>query len=154
MLYNIKDLKEERISLQKSNNIVVFTNGCFDILHKGHFQYLRQSKDLGDFLIVGLNSDKSVKFLKGPGRPVNGEKIRAENLLKLDYVNAVIIFNENTPIKLIENLLPDIVTKGGDYEIDEIVGSKVIHRNGGEVKILPYLEGYSTTKIISDKGNA
>ena len=154
MLYNIKDLKEKRISLQKSNNIVVFTNGCFDILHKGHFQYLKQSKDLGDFLIVGLNSDKSVKFLKGPGRPVNGEKIRAENLLKLDYVNAVIIFNENTPIKLIENLLPDIVTKGGDYEIDEIVGSKVIHKNGGEVKILPYLEGYSTTKIISDKGNA
>ena len=154
MLYNIKDLKEERISLQKSNNIVVFTNGCFDILHKGHFQYLKQSKDLGDFLIVGLNSDKSVKFLKGPGRPVNGEKIRAENLLKLDYVNAVIIFNENTPIKLIENLLPDIVTKGGDYEIDEIVGSKIIHRNGGEVKILPYLEGFSTTKIISDKGNA
>ena len=154
MFYNIKDLKEKRILLQKSNNIVVFTNGCFDILHKGHFQYLRQSKDLGDFLIVGLNSDKSVKFLKGPGRPVNGEKIRAENLLKLDYVNAVIIFNENTPIKLIENLLPDIVTKGGDYEIDEIVGSKVIHRNGGEVKILPYLEGYSTTKIISDKGNA
>ena len=154
MLYNIKDLKEKRISLQKSDNIVVFTNGCFDILHKGHFQYLKQSKDLGDFLIVGLNSDKSVKFLKGPGRPVNGEKIRAENLLKLDYVNAVIIFNENTPIKLIENLLPDIVTKGGDYEIDEIVGSKVIHKNGGEVKILPYLEGYSTTKIISDKGNA
>ena len=154
MLYNIKDLKEKRISLQKSDNIVVFTNGCFDILHKGHFQYLRQSKDLGDFLIVGLNSDKSVKFLKGPGRPVNGEKIRAENLLKLDYVNAVIIFNENTPIKLIENLLPDIVTKGGDYEIDEIVGSKIIHRNGGEVKILPYLEGFSTTKIISDKGNA
>ena len=154
MFYNIKDLKEKRILLQKSNNIVVFTNGCFDILHKGHFQYLKQSKDLGDFLIVGLNSDKSVKFLKGPGRPVNGEKIRAENLLKLDYVNAVIIFNENTPIKLIENLLPDIVTKGGDYEIDEIVGSKVIHRNGGEVKILPYLEGYSTTKIISDKGNA
>lgn len=154
MLYNIKDLKEKRILLQKSNNIVVFTNGCFDILHKGHFQYLKQSKDLGDFLIVGLNSDKSVKFLKGPGRPVNGEKIRAENLLKLDYVNAVIIFNESTPIKLIENLLPDIVTKGGDYEIDEIVGSKVIHRNGGEVKILPYLEGYSTTKIISDKGNA
>ena len=154
MFYNIKDLKEKRILLQKSNNIVVFTNGCFDILHKGHFQYLKQSKDLGDFLIVGLNSDKSVKFLKGPGRPVNGEKIRAENLLKLDYVNAVIIFNESTPIKLIENLLPDIVTKGGDYEIDEIVGSKVIHRNGGEVKILPYLEGYSTTKIISDKGNA
>tara|TARA_B100000401_G_scaffold36282_1_gene21550 strand:+ start:43 stop:507 length:465 start_codon:yes stop_codon:yes gene_type:complete len=154
MLYNIKDLKEKRISLQKSDNIVVFTNGCFDILHKGHFQYLKQSKDLGDFLIVGLNSDKSVKFLKGPGRPVNGEKIRAENLLKLDYVNAVIIFNENTPIKLIENLLPDIVTKGGDYEIDEIVGSKIIHRNGGEVKILPYLEGFSTTKIISDKGNA
>ena len=154
MFYNIKDLKEKRILLQKSNNIVVFTNGCFDILHKGHFQYLKQSKDLGDFLIVGLNSDKSVKFLKGPGRPVNGEKIRAENLLKLDYVNAVIIFNENTPIKLIENLLPDIVTKGGDYEIDEIVGSKIIHRNGGEVKILPYLEGFSTTKIISDKGNA
>ena len=154
MFYNIKDLKEKRILLQKSNNIVVFTNGCFDILHKGHFQYLKQSKDLGDFLIVGLNSDKSVKFLKGPGRPVNGEKIRAENLLKLDYVNAVIIFNESPPIKLIENLLPDIVTKGGDYEIDEIVGSKVIHRNGGEVKILPYLEGYSTTKIISDKGNA
>lgn len=154
MFYNIKDLKEKRILLQKSNNIVVFTNGCFDILHKGHFQYLKQSKDLGDFLIVGLNSDKSVKFLKGPGRPVNSEKIRAENLLKLDYVNAVIIFNESTPIKLIENLLPDIVTKGGDYEIDEIVGSKIIHRNGGEVKILPYPEGFSTTKIISDKGNA
>ena len=105
MLYKIGKLKERVISLQEANNKVVFTNGCFDILHPGHFQYLKQSKDLGDFLIVGINSDSSVKKLKGTSRPINKEQVRSQNLIKLEYVDAVIIFNEDTPIQLIKSCL-------------------------------------------------
>lgn len=152
MLYKIGKLKERVTSLQGANNKVVFTNGCFDILHRGHFQYLKQSKDLGDFLIVGLNSDSSVKKLKGTSRPINKEQIRSQNLIKLDYVDAVIIFNENTPIQLIKSLKPNILTKGGDYQESDIVGSKFVKKSGGQVKILPLLKGYSTTNIIRGKG--
>lgn len=152
MLYKIGKLKERVISLQEANNKVVFTNGCFDILHPGHFQYLKQSKDLGDFLIVGINSDSSVKKLKGTSRPINKEQVRSQNLIKLDYVDAVIIFNEDTPIQLIKRLKPNILTKGGDYQESDIVGSKFVEKNGGQVKILPLLKGYSTTNIIRGKG--
>ena len=152
MLYKIGKLKERVISLQEANNKVVFTNGCFDILHPGHFQYLKQSKDLGDFLIVGINSDSSVKKLKGTSRPINKEQVRSQNLIKLDYVDAVIIFNEDTPIQLIKSLKPNILTKGGDYQESDIVGSKFVEKNGGQVKILPLLKGYSTTNIIQGKG--
>ena len=152
MLYKIGKLKERVTSLQGANNKVVFTNGCFDILHPGHFQYLKQSKDLGDFLIVGINSDSSVKKLKGTSRPINKEQVRCQNLTKLDYVDAVIIFNEDTPIQLIKRLKPNILTKGGDYQESDIVGSKFVEKSGGQVKILPLLKGYSTTNIIRGKG--
>ena len=152
MLFKIKTLIERVERLKSDNNKIVFTNGCFDILHIGHFDYLHQSKSLGNFLIVGLNSDDSVRSLKGNDRPINNQNIRAENLSKLDYIDAVIIFNEETPEKLINLLLPDILTKGGDYKINQIVGSDTVINNGGKVKILPHIKGYSTTAIINNQG--
>ena len=152
MLFKIKALIERVERLKSDNNKIVFTNGCFDILHRGHFDYLRKSKGLGNFLIVGLNSDDSVRLLKGNDRPINNQNIRAENLSKLDYIDAVIIFNEETPEKLINLLLPDILTKGGDYKINQIIGSEIVTNNGGKVKILPHIKGYSTTAIINNQG--
>ena len=152
MLFKIKTLIERVERLKSDNNKIVFTNGCFDILHRGHFDYLRRSKSLGNFLIVGLNSDDSVRSLKGNDRPINNQNIRAENLSKLDYIDAVIIFNEETPEKLINLLLPDILTKGGDYKINQIAGSDTVINNGGKVKILPHIKGYSTTAIINNQG--
>ena len=152
MLFKIEILIEMVERLKSDNNKIVFTNGCFDILHRGHFDYLRKSKGLGNFLIVGLNSDDSVRLLKGNDRPINNQNIRAENLSKLDYIDAVIIFNEETPEKLINLLLPDILTKGGDYKINQIIGSEIVTNNGGKVKILPHIKGYSTTAIINNQG--
>ena len=152
MLFKIKTLIKRVERLKSDNNKIVFTNGCFDILDRGHFDYLRQSKSLGNFLIVGLNSDDSVRSLKGNDRPINNQNIRAENLSKLDYIDAVIIFNEETPEKLINLLLPDILTKGGDYKINQIIGSEIVTNNGGKVKILPHIKGYSTTAIINNQG--
>jgi D-beta-D-heptose 7-phosphate kinase/D-beta-D-heptose 1-phosphate adenosyltransferase len=122
---------------------VVFTNGCFDILHKGHVRYLRQARKLGDVLIVGLNSDSSVSGLK-PGRPVNSEKDRAEVLAALFMIDYITIFNEKTPYRLIRMVRPDVLVKGGDWKKEEIVGSDI----AGETYSLPYLKGYSTTGII------
>jgi D-beta-D-heptose 7-phosphate kinase/D-beta-D-heptose 1-phosphate adenosyltransferase len=122
---------------------VVFTNGCFDILHAGHIELLRQSKRLGDKLIVGLNSDSSVAGLKGPGRPINSEDDRADALRSLKWVDQVVLFDEPTPIQLIREIKPDIITKGGDYAPEEVVGNNI-----AEVVIIPTLEGYSTTNII------
>ena len=152
MLFEKKTLIEKVNKLKSDSNKIVFTNGCFDILHRGHFDYLRKSKGLGNFLIVGLNSDDSVRLLKGNDRPINNQNIRAENLSKLDYIDAVIIFNEETPEKLINLLLPDILTKGGDYKINQIIGSEIVTNNGGKVKILPHIKGYSTTAIINNQG--
>ena len=152
MLFEIKTLIEKVNKLKSDSNKIVFTNGCFDILHKGHLSYLHQSKDLGDYLIVGLNSDDSVRSLKGSDRPINDQNVRAKNLLRLDYVDAVIIFNEETPRALIKSLLPDILTKGGDYKKNQIAGSKTVTKNGGKVIILPHFKGYSTTAIINNQG--
>ena len=152
MLFERKTLIEKVGKLKSANNKIVFTNGCFDILHKGHLSYLHQSKDLGDYLIVGLNSDDSVKLLKGSDRPINNQNVRAKNLLRLDYVDAVIIFSEETPEELIKLLLPDILTKGGDYQKNQIAGSNSVIKNGGKVIILPHLRGYSTTAIINNQG--
>jgi D-beta-D-heptose 7-phosphate kinase/D-beta-D-heptose 1-phosphate adenosyltransferase len=121
----------------------VFTNGCFDILHKGHVEYLKKSKKLGAKLIVGLNSDKSVKKLKGNDRPINNEQDRKAVLEALDCVDEVYIFNEDTPYELIKSIRPDIITKGGDYTEDEVVGNDL-----AKVVIVPLVEGYSTTKIV------
>ncbi len=152
MLFERKTLIEKIGKLKSANNKIVFTNGCFDIIHKGHLSYLHQSKDLGDYLIVGLNSDDSVTLLKGSDRPINNQNVRAKNLLRLDYVDAVIIFSEETPGELIKLLLPDILTKGGDYQKNQIAGSNTVINNGGKVIILPHLKGYSTTAIINNQG--
>jgi len=145
------EAKLEISKLKSSGQKVVFTNGCFDILHKGHATYLQSASKLGDTLIIGLNSDESVNSLKGPGRPINNETDRAEILLSLGFIDAVVIFNEETPRELISELLPDVLVKGGDYNKNEIAGSSDVEANGGEVKILPFLKGYSTTNILKKR---
>ena len=127
---------------------VVFTNGCFDVLHPGHVEHLAQAKALGDVLIVGLNSDASVRRLKGAGRPLVAEADRAAVLAALRSVDAVTLFDEDTPLGLISALLPDVLVKGGDYDLDGIVGREVVEEAGGEVRVLPFVEGYSTTGIL------
>ncbi|MBQ6157083.1 MAG: D-glycero-beta-D-manno-heptose 1-phosphate adenylyltransferase [Bacteroidales bacterium] len=127
---------------------IVFTNGCFDVLHFGHVHYLLQAKELGDILVVGLNSDDSVRRLKGPSRPINGEKERAFVLAALTCVDYVVVFEEDTPKELIETVRPDVLVKGGDYALDQIVGADFVTRNGGSVTTLPFVEGFSSTRII------
>lgn len=127
---------------------LVFTNGCFDILHPGHLKYLAEAKDLGSYLIVAINSDVSVKQLKGDKRPINSEYDRALALSCLLFVDAVVIFEEATPLEIIKEIVPDVLVKGGDYNIKDIVGKEVVEGNGGTVKTIPFVEGYSTTEII------
>lgn len=127
---------------------IVFTNGCFDVLHFGHVHYLLQAKELGDVLVVGLNSDDSVRRLKGPSRPINGEKERAFMLAALACIDYVVVFEEDTPKELIETVRPDVLVKGGDYALDQIVGADFVTRNGGSVTTLPFVEGFSSTRII------
>ncbi|MDL2231058.1 D-glycero-beta-D-manno-heptose 1-phosphate adenylyltransferase [Bacteroidales bacterium OttesenSCG-928-L19] len=130
---------------------IVFTNGCFDILHLGHVEYLAKAKDMGDLLIVGLNTDDSVKRLKGPSRPINPENARAHVLVALQFVDYVVLFNEDTPYQLIKAISPDVLVKGGDYIINEIVGADLVSENGGEVKVIPLTEGFSTSKIVNER---
>lgn len=134
---------------------IVFTNGCFDILHYGHIHYLAQARDLGDRLVVGLNSGDSVRRLKGPGRPINDEPTRQLLLAALAMVDAVVVFDEDTPYELIRQVGPDVLVKGGDWAPEQIAGSDLVLARGGEVRSLPYIEGYSTTRIEQKiKGNA
>ena len=128
---------------------IVFTNGCFDILHVGHIRYLAQAKRLGDFLIIGLNSDSSVKELKGENRPINSFEDRATLLSAIDSVDLVIMFEEQTPENLIKDIVPDILVKGGDYNIEDIVGYHTVIQNGGKVKTLSFHDGYSSTNYIN-----
>ena len=127
---------------------VVFTNGCFDILHAGHLDYLERARGLGDRLVIGLNSDASVTRLKGTERPINTLKTRELMLASLMFVDAVIIFEEDTPERLISEVKPDILVKGGDYLAENIVGADFVTANGGRVEVLPFVDGYSTTSII------
>lgn len=129
--------------------MLVFTNGCFDILHLGHVDYLEKAKNTGDKLIIGLNTDASVRLLKGPDRPINDEMSRARLLAALSFVDLVILFNEETPLELIRAVEPDILVKGNDYEIKNIVGAKFVMENGGKVITLDLIEGVSTTRIIN-----
>jgi D-glycero-beta-D-manno-heptose 1-phosphate adenylyltransferase len=128
---------------------VVFTNGCFDILHKGHLEILTRSAEFGDILVVALNTDASVKRLKGDLRPVNNEDFRTWMMASLEIVDAVILFDEQTPAELIEAITPDIIVKGGDYTVDQVVGAEHVIGHGGEVKIVPIVKGYSTSGIIA-----
>lgn len=123
---------------------IVFTNGCFDILHRGHIEYLQKSKDLGDILIVGINSDESVKRLKGNNRPINNQQDRKFMLKSLSCVNNVVIFNEDTPYEIIKKLKPNILTKGGDYTVETVIGHDLVEKT----YIIPFTAGYSTTNII------
>ena len=127
---------------------IVFTNGCFDVLHFGHVHYLLEARKLGDLLVVGLNSDDSVRRLKGSSRPINGEKERAFVLAALNCVDYVVLFEEDTPEELIKVVCPHVLVKGGDYAIDQIVGADFVKRNGGTVTTIPFVEGYSSTQII------
>jgi rfaE bifunctional protein nucleotidyltransferase chain/domain len=129
-------------------DIVVFTNGCFDILHRGHVEYLHQARSLGDRLIVGLNTDGSVRRLKGAGRPIVGQEDRAFVLAGLAAVDGVTLFDEDTPAALIEALLPDVLVKGGDYTPDRVVGRDSVEQAGGRVVIIPFVAGRSTSGII------
>lgn len=138
------------ISKYKNNGLsIVFTNGCFDLLHSGHLDLLSRASEFGDKLIVGLNSDVSVKKLKGRSRPIENESVRSNNLLDKGFVDDVIIFNEITPKKLIEQIIPNVLVKGGDYKKEEIVGYNNVTKNGGVVRIVPLTPGFSTTLIIN-----
>ena len=127
---------------------VVFTNGCFDILHYGHVDYLEKAKALGNKLIVGLNTDASVSRFKGPDRPIQDQESRAQILASLQVIDLVVFFNEETPLQLISSLLPDILVKGSDYLAENIVGAEVVKKNGGEVKTIDFVSGYSTSRLI------
>jgi D-beta-D-heptose 7-phosphate kinase/D-beta-D-heptose 1-phosphate adenosyltransferase len=137
-----------RNALKLHDRKIVFTNGCFDVLHYGHVRYLLEARKLGDLLVVGLNNDDSVRRLKGSTRPVNGENERALVLAALSCVDYVSLFEEDTPEELIKIVRPDVLVKGGDYTIDNIVGADFVQRNGGVVTTIPFVEGFSSTRII------
>jgi rfaE bifunctional protein nucleotidyltransferase chain/domain len=126
---------------------IVFTNGCFDILHLGHIDYLAKASELGDILVIGLNTDDSVRKLKGAGRPIQDEVSRAMTLASLRFVDAVVYFGEETPYELIKTINPDVLVKGADYKPEDIVGYDIVHSKGGEIVTLDYIDGYSTSAI-------
>ena len=147
-IYTLSDLAPRIEQWKSAKEKIVFTNGCFDILHKGHLEVLAKTADLGNRLIIGLNSDSSIKNLKGGNRPIVDENSRAILLAALSFVDAVVLFSEQTPLNLIAEIKPDILAKGGDYKITEIVGHEVVQQNGGEVITIPLIEGFSSTNII------
>ncbi len=144
-----EEMKEKIEELKKNGKKTVFTNGVFDILHIGHLTYLEEARNLGDVLIVGVNSDASVKVNKGDKRPINSQKNRAEMLSGLKFVDYTVIFDEKTPEKLLDLLKPDIHVKGGDYKKEDLPETKIVEKNGGEVKILSFVDSFSTTDIIN-----
>jgi len=147
-IYDLPSLKAKITGWKSEGKKVVFTNGVFDLLHIGHITYMAKAAELGDKLIIGLNSDASVKRIKGESRPVNDQNSRAVLLAALFFVDALIVFEEDTPHRLITALLPDILVKGADYAIDDIVGGEEVIANGGEVKTIDFVDGYSSTSII------
>ena len=142
-------MKQEIDRLKSDGKRIVFTNGCFDILHPGHARYLYAARELGDYLIVAVNSDSSVRAIKGNERPVLPQGVRTEMLAALGCVDGVVVFDEEDPLKVIQYLMPDILVKGGDWPEDKIIGSDVVKGAGGEVKSIPFVTGYSTTDIIN-----
>jgi len=144
-----KDLKKKLDFWRQNGDKIVFTNGCFDLIHLGHIEVLARSADLGDRLIIGVNTDKSIKNIKGKNRPIIKEDSRVKQLAALAFVDAVILFNEPTPNKIIHHINPDIITKGGDYKTKEVVGYETVIENNGRVVIIPLTKGYSTTSILN-----
>jgi len=147
-IVSIEAMIAERERLRGEGKRLVFTNGCFDLLHPGHVSYLKQARSLGDALVVALNSDRSVRELKGEGRPILNQQERAEVIAALEAVDYVTIFDEETPSALIAAMLPDVLVKGGDWALAEIIGREEVEADGGRVLSLPYIEGSSTTDII------
>ena len=153
-IFSIESLKYQVNVWKKSGQKIVFTNGCFDVIHRGHIEVLARTADLGKKLIIGLNSDSSIKKLKGRDRPIMDENSRAILLAALSFVDAVVVFNEETPLNLISTLKPNILAKGGDYKTSTIVGHEIVLKNDGEVTLIPFLEGFSSTKIIEKIKNS
>jgi len=147
-LKSVGELTEIAARARAQGRTVVFTNGCFDLLHRGHVHTLRAAKGQGDVLIVGLNSDRSVKSIKGPSRPILPETDRIELIAALEMVDYVVVFDEPDPYRLISAIKPDVLAKGGDWEADKIIGADVVAQNGGRVAVIPYLKGFSTSEII------
>lgn len=152
-IYTVEQLVQRVQQWRVLNNKIVFTNGVFDILHQGHIYSLSQAAKEGDYLIVGLNADASVKKLKGELRPINKEASRAVMLASLLMVDAVVIFDEETPLELINIIMPDVLVKGGDYTVEQVAGAKEVMANGGRVVINPILDGFSTSNIIEKAKN-
>ena len=142
------DIEQYVSSWRESGKIIVFTNGCFDVLHRGHVEYLITARKYGDLLVVGVNTDSSVKKLKGDNRPLVGEQDRAFILSQIIPVDAVVLFSEDTPYNMIREVKPDVLVKGGDYSVDEVVGREIVEASGGEVIIIPLVTGKSTTNLI------
>lgn len=147
-LFSIEELEDKIGTWRENGDKIIFTNGCFDIVHKGHIEVLAKTADLGNKLIIGLNSDNSIKKNKGSTRPIVDEQARAFLLASLCFVDAIILFSEETPINLIKILKPDVLAKGGDYTIETIIGHKQVKNYNGEVVLVPFIDGYSTTDII------
>ena len=152
-ILNSKILDKERLLVKltdwkEENKKIVFTNGCFDLIHLGHIEVIARSADLGDILIIGVNTDNSIKRLKGPNRPIVEEISRAKQLAALEFVDAVVFFDQDTPIDLIKMINPNLITKGGDYNSDQVIGNDIVAQNNGEVVIIPLTQGYSTTSIL------
>lgn len=148
------ELKQQLAFWNFKGKKIVFTNGCFDVLHVGHVQYLAKAAELGDILIVGLNTDDSVKRLKGESRPINNQDARAIVLGGLSFINAIVLFGENTPLDLISTILPDVLVKGSDYKPEEIVGYEIVKGKGGEIITIDFVEGFSSSSIISEMEKA
>ena len=153
-VYNLDALTTQVEQWKMAGKKVVFTNGCFDIIHRGHIEVLARTADLGDKLVIGLNSDQSIQKLKGKDRPVIDEQSRAILLAALSFIDAIVLFSEDTPLKLISALLPDVLAKGGDYEIETIVGHEIVQENGGKVELVPFVDGFSSTTIIDKIKNS
>jgi rfaE bifunctional protein nucleotidyltransferase chain/domain len=145
---SLDELKDLSAEAREKGKTIVLTNGCFDLLHRGHLHVLRQAKACGDILIVAVNSDRSIKQIKGPGRPVLPEADRAELLATMEMVDYVVLFDESDPHKVVEALRPHVLAKGGDWNTEKIIGADIVERNGGRVAVIPYLKGFSTTDII------
>ena len=145
---SLDELKSITVQARRNGKTVVFTNGCFDLLHRGHVHVLRKAKALGDILVVAINSDGSVKAIKGPNRPVLSESDRAELVAAMEMVDYVALFDEPDPYKMIAAIRPNVLVKGGDWGPEEIVGADIVKQDGGKVAVIPYLKGFSTTEII------
>jgi rfaE bifunctional protein nucleotidyltransferase chain/domain len=145
---NLPEFKKEIEALKAKGQRIVFTNGCFDLLHPGHMRYLYAARQLGDYLIVAVNTDRSVKIIKGANRPIQSQDERTELLAALSFVDAVVLFDEDNPLMVIQQLVPNVLVKGGDWTEDKIIGADVVKKAGGVVKSFQFVAGYSTTALI------